>query len=285
MKGRLTIGEFSRFCKVTIKTLRHYERMRLLVPNEVDEWTRYRYYTVSQMQQLNAIQQLKEMGFSLEEVRELQDEGTSCPNVRQLESKISQTEELLDSLHVRLELLKRMAATQSKMEAMERISIQRLPEIIVAVHHHVLDRWEDLPSVCADIMGPELQRLGCKRSLPINWFIVGRDKEFKEKNIDIDIFKQVEDLMLDTPVLKFRILPEVPTAICLKCQGPYNHSAEQFAELQDYIEEHGFQVSGPRRIRFVRSLWNQKDPEKWLSVIQVPVTRDKRPRLAKRLFK
>ncbi|MBR1499910.1 MAG: MerR family transcriptional regulator [Bacteroidaceae bacterium] len=285
MNGRLTIGEFSRFCKVTIKTLRHYERMRLLVPNEVDEWTRYRYYTVSQMQQLNAILQLKEMGFSLEEVRELQDEGTSCPNVHQLENKISQTEELLDSLHDRLELLKRMAVTQSKMEAMERISIQRLPEIIVAVHHHVLDRWEDLPSVCAGTMGPELQRLGCKRSLPINWFIVEHDKGIKGKNIDIDIFEQVEDLMLDTSVLKFRILPEVPTAVCMKCQGPHNHFTEQFAELQDYIKEHEFQVSGPRRIRFVKSMWNQKNPEKWLSVIQVPVTRDKRPRLAKRLFK
>jgi len=32
-------------------------------------------------------------------------------------------------------------------------------------------------------------------------------------------------------------------------------------------------------------MWNQKNPEKWLSFIQVPVTRDKRPRLAKRLFK
>lgn len=36
---RLTIGEFSRFCQVTVKTLRHYERMKLLVPHEVDEWT------------------------------------------------------------------------------------------------------------------------------------------------------------------------------------------------------------------------------------------------------
>lgn len=285
MNGRLTIGEFSRFCKVTVKTLRHYERMKLLVPNEVDEWTHYRYYTVSQMQQLNAILQLKEMGFSLEEVRELQDEGTNCPNVHQLESKIRQTEELLDALHDRLELLKRMASTQSKMETVDRISIQRLPEIIVAVHHHVLDRWEDLPSVCAGIMEPELQRLGCKRSLPINWFIVEHGKGFKKKDIDIDIFEQVEDLMLDTSVLKFRILPEVPTAVCMKCLGPYDHTPEQFAELQDYIKEHEFQVSGPHRIRFVRSMWNQKNPEKWLSFIQVPVTRDKRPRLAKRLFK
>ena len=67
MNDRLTIGEFSHFCQVTIKTLRHYERMKLLVPCEVDEWTHYRYYNVSQLQQLNGILCLKEMGFSLEE--------------------------------------------------------------------------------------------------------------------------------------------------------------------------------------------------------------------------
>ena len=55
-KQKLTIGEFSRFCQVTVKTLRHYDKLGLLVPSEVDEWTHYRYYDVSQMQQLNAME-------------------------------------------------------------------------------------------------------------------------------------------------------------------------------------------------------------------------------------
>ena len=132
MNDKLTIGEFSRFCNVTIKTLRHYERMKLLVPSEVDEWTHYRYYNVSQLQQLNGILRLKEMGFSLEEVRELQEEGTNEPSIKQLEGKITQTENLLDALHERLSLLKRMADMRTKIETMDTISIQHLPEIIVA---------------------------------------------------------------------------------------------------------------------------------------------------------
>ena len=43
-KTRLKIGEFSRLMQVTVKTLRHYEQKELLIPNEVDEWTGYRYY-------------------------------------------------------------------------------------------------------------------------------------------------------------------------------------------------------------------------------------------------
>ena len=68
---RLTIGDFSKYCQVTVKTLRHYEKLGLLVPNEVDEWTRYRYYDMAQMQRLNGILRLKGMGFSLEEIRDL----------------------------------------------------------------------------------------------------------------------------------------------------------------------------------------------------------------------
>ena len=36
--------------QVTVKTLRHYELKELLIPNEVDEWTGYRYYSIGQMQ-------------------------------------------------------------------------------------------------------------------------------------------------------------------------------------------------------------------------------------------
>ena len=40
---KLKIGAFSKMMQVTVKTLRHYEQMGLLVPAEVDEWTGYRY--------------------------------------------------------------------------------------------------------------------------------------------------------------------------------------------------------------------------------------------------
>ena len=41
-KTKLKIGEFSKLMQVTVKTLRHYEQMGLLIPYEVDKWTGYR---------------------------------------------------------------------------------------------------------------------------------------------------------------------------------------------------------------------------------------------------
>ena len=51
-RTKLKIGEFSKMMQVTVKTLRHYEQKGLLVPDEVDEWTGYRYYSIAQMQRL-----------------------------------------------------------------------------------------------------------------------------------------------------------------------------------------------------------------------------------------
>ncbi len=47
--------------QVTVKTLRHYEQKELLLPDEVDEWTGYRYYSIDQMQRLQAIRDLQRL--------------------------------------------------------------------------------------------------------------------------------------------------------------------------------------------------------------------------------
>ena len=58
-KMKFKIGEFSQMMQVTIKTLRHYEQKGLLLPDEVDEWTGYRYYSIDQMQKLQSIRDLQ----------------------------------------------------------------------------------------------------------------------------------------------------------------------------------------------------------------------------------
>lgn len=47
--GLLTIGEFAKRCRLTVVTLRHYDREALLAPAEVDARTGYRYYHPDQV--------------------------------------------------------------------------------------------------------------------------------------------------------------------------------------------------------------------------------------------
>lgn len=276
-KIKLTIGEFSKFCQVTVKTLRHYEKLGLLVPNEVDEWTKYRYYDIAQMQQLNGILRLKKMGFSLEEICELKDVGTFFPDIAQIQDKTYQVEEQIKQLKEQLTTLKNFEKSIRGIEKMGKISIQKLPSIIVASHRRVIRSYDDLTPLCANILGPEIQRIAT-RTLPVYSFSIKHDTEYKCENVDIEYCEQVEEMKPDTKLIKFKRLPEIPTALCFKYYGPYKpceYVRDYFVEAFKYINEHGYKISAPYRTQYVEGPRNQKNPRKWLLIFQIPVTKAK----------
>jgi DNA-binding transcriptional MerR regulator len=73
----LKIGEIAAFFNVSVKAMRIYERMGILIPAKVDEATGYRYYSAGQVRQLDALIELRGLGFSLTEIKELLNGGVS----------------------------------------------------------------------------------------------------------------------------------------------------------------------------------------------------------------
>ena len=134
--------------QVTVKTLRHYEQKELLIPDEVDEWTGYRYYSVGQMLKLNSIRNLQRLGFKLEEIRDLYDEESHVPSVEQLTEKIKETESQLQQLIARRKQLLEWMDSRKKFEHMEKFTIESLPEVIVASHLEVITDYSGLGVLC-----------------------------------------------------------------------------------------------------------------------------------------
>lgn len=67
----LSIGDFARHAQVSVRMLRHYDALGLLTPARVDEHSGYRYYAASQLPRINRLVALKELGFTLDEVRRI----------------------------------------------------------------------------------------------------------------------------------------------------------------------------------------------------------------------
>ena len=65
------IGEFSKLVNVPVKTLRYYYEINLFKPQEIDLFSGYRYYSEKQINDLEVILSLKEVGFSLEEIKKI----------------------------------------------------------------------------------------------------------------------------------------------------------------------------------------------------------------------
>ncbi len=268
---KLKIGEFSRLMQVTVKTLRHYEQKELLIPDEVDEWTGYRYYSIDQMLKLNSIRQLQQLGFTLEEIKDLYNNESHTPSVEQLTDKIEETERQLQRLISRRYQLLEWIGSRKKIKTMEKFTIESLPEVIVAFHREIISDYSALGMLCCSVIGPEMQRLGCKCPPPGYCFTIEHNKEYSPTNIDIEYCEQVEEMGTDSSIIQFKKLPAVSKALCMKHYGPYDRFYESFTEAFAYMEEQGYKIADHPRTCYIDGIWNQEDPEKWLSIIQIPL--------------
>ena len=65
------IGKFSKLAKVSIKTLRYYDKIGLLKPAMIDSVTQYRYYAEEQLESIRLISMYKSAGLSNELILKL----------------------------------------------------------------------------------------------------------------------------------------------------------------------------------------------------------------------
>jgi DNA-binding transcriptional MerR regulator len=68
MSSSLAIGDFSRATHLNIKALRHYHRIGLLEPAEVDPFTGHRRYTTEQIPTAQVIRRFRTLDMPLEEI-------------------------------------------------------------------------------------------------------------------------------------------------------------------------------------------------------------------------
>ncbi len=64
------IGQFARLTNLSIRTLRYYNEIGLLIPEEVDIYSSYRYYGERNLKEAQLIEQYKKAGFTLDEIKE-----------------------------------------------------------------------------------------------------------------------------------------------------------------------------------------------------------------------
>lgn len=273
-KIKFKIGEFSRLNRVTVKTLRYYEEIGLLVPYETDEWTGYRYYSVEQFQQVNTIIYLKHLGFSLEEIRDLFATGQHTPSLAAIEAKIRQCEGEQKQLQRRYNELNSLAKSLQKEKKMEKVFIKSLPAIIVASHRRIINGYQELFDLCPKIIGPEMERLGCTCPEPGYCYTIEHNKEYNENNIDIEYCESVNEKREDSELIRFKEIPAVPIAVCMRHRGGYETFPKTFAQLFEFVEQNGYKIIDNPRFSYIDGIWNKESEEEWLSEIEIPVSID-----------
>lgn len=126
----LSIGEFSRISKVSTKTLRYYAEIGLLLPDEINPKSGYRYYSIDQLETMLFINRLKSYRVSLEEIKKILESEESQDELlylaltrkkKEIEKQMQSFQKNLGQLNEDLSNLKQ---GKSIMSYLENIDIQ-----------------------------------------------------------------------------------------------------------------------------------------------------------------
>jgi DNA-binding transcriptional MerR regulator len=268
-----SIGDFARHGRVSVRMLRHYDAIGLLRPAHVDDVTGYRSYDAQQLSRLNRIVALKELGFSLEQVRALLDEKVGVDELRgmltlrraDLQSQIAADTARLLRVDARLRLIEREGVIPT-----DDIQIKHVPAVRVAELTDTAASFE--PESISPVIQPLYDEL-VRRLEQANVTPVGPAIAYYESAPDgegVIVHATLPVNAEPAPNHDFAIvdLPPIEQAATIVHRGSMDNVMSSIQTLATWIDVHGFRSTGYNRELYLQIGDNV---DEWVTELQEPV--------------
>ena len=272
----LNIGEFARLGQVSPRMLRHYDELGLLRPEQVGSANGYRLYSVHQLSRLHRVVALRDMGFSLEQIRELVDEGLPAEQLRgMLRLRRAQLAQTLD------EEQERLARIEAHIRALERTGTMELQDVVIKHTQPVRVAQAAAGGLSHADIGPAFGRLlpevvahleavGAKPGISIACY---EDDGGTAPQGEIVLQAGFDVGDQDVPGSEHvcvRNLPVVEVAAAVY-RGGDDGIASAWEALVRWIEDSGYRMVGDCRELYHE--WHADDPSQNVMELQQPITR------------
>lgn len=113
MKHLFSIGEVSKIKEITIKALRYYHKMGILIPSYIDESTGYRYYSIDQFIYIDILKACRALDTSIVELQEIFKERDTDILLSFLQVKRNEAEQKIDKMK---EIIRNIDALNDEVE-------------------------------------------------------------------------------------------------------------------------------------------------------------------------
>lgn len=263
----LTVGEFSRICQVSIKTLHYYDRIGLLVPIKVDPSSGYRYYGQQQVERMLLIGRLKRYGFSLEDIQMLLDcreegvlRGRLCQQREKLKFKQREMELVISELSAHLQNFERTGDIMGYQKEYD-IDVTNTPDMVVIASRQMMGVKE-----FGNYYSGLYERMAREHLTPDGLRgAVYYDQEFNHECSDIELIVGVRETEKADKTMKGRL--------CAKTihKGPYSSLSDAYGALVAWIENHGYAWDGAPYELYVKTQFDSLAPEDWETEVYFPV--------------
>ena len=276
------IGEFSKLCGLSIDTLYHYEKMKILIPDNINEYTGYRSYDAAQLVTVNKLLALKDAGFSLDEIAKILNNNLSNSVLLEmleikalsLENELKSKRERLERLHTNIFLIK-----NGGIPVMNEISIKRVEPVFAASirKSFTKDRFdEELEMMWSDV-NRHIDEKGGRRTIPcmmiyytgwvdlLNWTDTG------EQPLDVEVVEPMIRPIEGNKIVRVYELPAVQKMACIVHKGPFTSISKTNEMLYDWIKNNGYIAVGTLREIYHKGEWATDNPDEYITELQVPL--------------
>ncbi len=262
----MTIGQFAKASRLSLKALRLYERKFLLEPHQVDEHTGYRYYDEGQLERARMILLLRSIDMPLDEIKEVlaAPKATSSNLVEhywgKVESRMQHGRRVVDHIHRILNgEEKRMPYTVDQKELADTRVISICDEVSIVDLISYIDRSIVSLRSFAEETGLEVTA----RPMGIYHGEVNEDS-----NGPVAICLPVEGEAKPTEAITIRTLKGRPVAYTYTTveQARFPEILQAYDAVHDWIRQSGHQISeSPREIY----LATEEDVSQYESFIEI----------------
>jgi len=269
MRPSLAIGDFSRATHLSVKTLRHYHRIGLLEPADVDPDTGHRRYVTEQIPTAQVIRRFRALEMPLEEIQAViaaPDVDTRneliATHLNRLEQSLAKTQAATASLRSLLQ-----QPSGSAPVSFEHRSAEAVPAVAVS---EVID-VEDALSWYQGALG-ELYATLAAQSLPTagpGGGIFSNDLFSHERGL-ATIFVPCQGAVRPTGRVTSLVVPAVELATTVHT-GPHVDIDRAYGALATYVTQHALAVDGPIREYYLVGQHETSDESEWRTEIRWPI--------------
>lgn len=277
----LRIGDFARAGRVSVRMLRHYDQLGLLVPAHVDAWTGHRRYEPSQLERLDRIVTLNQLGFRLDELQPmLDDELAPAEFAGRLRERRDALQAQRDEIDARLaEVTRRLRlldptgepTTQEKTMTTQP-TIETLPALRVLQTSASVGSQPEIAPVIGPLFGRvygEASRAGATPGLAFATY-TWVDGE-PGGRCDLTAGYVVGDWDGDVPDgLELVEHPACEAAVAVH-HGSMERIHESWMALDRFVADSGLGFDGPCRELYLEA--SNSDQSTWVTQLQQPVSR------------
>jgi DNA-binding transcriptional MerR regulator len=287
-----SIGEFARHGRVSVRMLRHYDAIGLIRPACVDPDTGYRFYQASQLDELNRVIALKDLGFTLQQVQAVLEEKVTAAELRgmlrlrraEIQARIEAETTRLTRVEARLMTIEDEARVPADGVVIKRLAPVRVAEltglaagyepeaitpVIQPLYH---DLWQRLCSAGVTAAGPAVAyyeeggdgAVVVHAAVPVTSWPAepakpaepGDHREPGDHGEPSDHGVSIVDLA------------EVDSAAAIIHHGSMDDVLPTGQALARWIDANGYRSAG--YVREVTLNWSP-DPEQWVTELQQPI--------------